>query len=269
MSDQGIPGGATKGTAEQEAALPRSFAPERAAMLATAKPRIHPDEELLEEYCLGRVQEPRLADLEEHLLLCPLCCQRVADLDEYLAVIKAGLAEIVDAAAERHHAVSPSTGSETIAPATIPALSLTTGILNRFSWIPPSDWVKIAALFVFVSAASVAWMSSHRGHSLARPEAEVSLVALRGGETTTASVPAGVPLRLSMDSSSLPEAGSYRIEVVDAFGAEAWNGAAAVANQHLSARVEKILPAGNYWVRIYSADPGGGQLLREFSLRLE
>jgi hypothetical protein len=44
---------------------------------------VHPTEDLLEEYSFGRVLEPALAPLEEHLLDCTLCQERLLAVDEY------------------------------------------------------------------------------------------------------------------------------------------------------------------------------------------
>ncbi len=53
---------------------------------------VHPTEDLLEEYSFGRVVEPELAPLEEHLLDCTLCQDRLLAVDEYTALMKAGIA---------------------------------------------------------------------------------------------------------------------------------------------------------------------------------
>src|ERR1019366_5636226 len=53
---------------------------------------VHPTEDLLEEYSFGRVLEPSLAPLEEHRLDCTLCQGRLLAVDEYTALMKAGIA---------------------------------------------------------------------------------------------------------------------------------------------------------------------------------
>jgi hypothetical protein len=52
---------------------------------------VHPTEELLEEYCFRRVQEPTLSVLEEHLLVCEVCRAEVEGLDLYIGRLKSAL----------------------------------------------------------------------------------------------------------------------------------------------------------------------------------
>ncbi|MBZ5609481.1 MAG: zf-HC2 domain-containing protein [Acidobacteriia bacterium] len=47
---------------------------------------------LLERYAMGKLSEQESAPLEEHLLVCPPCQQRLDELDEFLAVTKTALA---------------------------------------------------------------------------------------------------------------------------------------------------------------------------------
>ena len=49
---------------------------------------VHPAEEILEEYGFGRVLEPALTPLEEHLLVCVACQAKLEDLDECAALMK-------------------------------------------------------------------------------------------------------------------------------------------------------------------------------------
>jgi hypothetical protein len=56
--------------------------------------------------------------------------------------------------------------------------------------------------------------------------------------------------------------------VVDAVGTPVWSGDATEppAGNVISARIDTRLPAGVYWIHLYSAS---GELLREFGLRAE
>ena len=69
---------------------------------------------MLEEYCLGRAPDPLLWRVEDHLLVCAECCARVADLDVYLDLMKAGLAEreelqSVEPLADKSAVLAPTT----------------------------------------------------------------------------------------------------------------------------------------------------------------
>jgi hypothetical protein len=54
----------------------------------------HPTIDTLEFYSLGRLTGPKLARVEEHLLVCDDCRDRVSFLDHYHATLKEALREI-------------------------------------------------------------------------------------------------------------------------------------------------------------------------------
>lgn len=49
------------------------------------------DSEDLERYALARIAESETARIEEHLLVCDECRQRLTDLDRYHAALTAAL----------------------------------------------------------------------------------------------------------------------------------------------------------------------------------
>jgi hypothetical protein len=49
----------------------------------------HPAEDTLEEYAFNRLAEEEAAPLEEHLLVCSICQDRLAASDEYIRLMKA------------------------------------------------------------------------------------------------------------------------------------------------------------------------------------
>jgi anti-sigma factor RsiW len=42
----------------------------------------HVPDDWLDQYSLGTLDEPRLAQVEEHLLICEKCCERLTQLDD-------------------------------------------------------------------------------------------------------------------------------------------------------------------------------------------
>ena len=42
----------------------------------------HVPDDWLEEYSKGKLQEPQLGQLEEHLLICEHCCERLTKVDD-------------------------------------------------------------------------------------------------------------------------------------------------------------------------------------------
>ncbi len=97
-------------------------------------------------------------------------------------------------------------------------------------------------------------------HRTGQAPLAVVLTATRGGGAGVAArAPQGKRLALQPDTTGLPPAGSYRLEMVDQNGGLVWAGT--FPGQPL-----KPLPAGGYFVRLFSQQ---GQLLREYALELE
>jgi anti-sigma factor RsiW len=210
---------------------------------------VHPTEDLLDEYVFGRLQEPVLATLEDHLSTCSSCQAALAELEDYIRAMKTALGELQQASST-------------------PA-----------AW--PPGWARlpggtatiwaIGLMLVLASSAMLSWRMVSWRRQPAPETVTVMLVAFRGGDAATvARAPAGKPLDLVIDTTSLPAAGVYRLQIVNASGKGVWSEAAVASNGKLSARLAKSLGAGVYWVRLYASEaPGEADLLREFGLRLE
>ncbi len=54
----------------------------------------HPTDEVLEQYSLGQLPEPRSISLEEHLFTCKSCQDRLQQADEYVAAMRTALTEL-------------------------------------------------------------------------------------------------------------------------------------------------------------------------------
>ncbi|MGD0500723.1 MAG: zf-HC2 domain-containing protein [Bryobacteraceae bacterium] len=54
----------------------------------------HVDGELLERYAMDRTTETEAAPIEEHLLVCSRCRDRLSDLDAYIPAIRAALRKL-------------------------------------------------------------------------------------------------------------------------------------------------------------------------------
>jgi anti-sigma factor RsiW len=205
---------------------------------------VHPTEDLLDEYVFGRLQEPVLSTLEDHLFSCSSCQSTLAELDDYIRAMKTALAE-------RQSASSASAAAP-------PAWARLLGGTNLI-------WA-VALLLVLAGSAMLSWRMQPAPESVA-----ATLTAFRGGDASAfAHAPAGKPLDLVIDRTSLPAAGAYRLQTVNASGQDAWSGAAVASDGTLSAHLSKGLGPGVYWVRLYASQvPGEAGLLREFGLRLD
>ena len=69
----------------------------------------HPSEESLEMYSMGSLPDSKTGPLEEHLLVCQLCRERLVATDEFVAAMRAAAATIrqeerkADGLKERRH----------------------------------------------------------------------------------------------------------------------------------------------------------------------
>jgi predicted anti-sigma-YlaC factor YlaD len=61
------------------------------SMRKDESPYLHCDEEVLEEYCLGILNERRTSAVEEHLLVCEECRDALAVQNEFVQCLKAAL----------------------------------------------------------------------------------------------------------------------------------------------------------------------------------
>jgi hypothetical protein len=174
----------------------------------------HLDEVGMDRYALGCMADEENAVVEEHLLICTGCQQRLAENDVFVKAMRAASAEYVRKRSNRRSG-GKRRGS------TVAALA--------------------AGLLLSVGAAG--WQLAQR----AGPPAIVKLEAYRGAARGT-QAPAGRKLVLRFDMSGLPDLPSYELEIVDRWGnpvtrAKAQPGLAPVP----------ALRAGTYFVRIYAA----------------
>jgi hypothetical protein len=185
----------------------------------------HLGDDELDAYSRGKASEDLVERVEEHLLVCEECVRRAEKSDGYVEGVTSAAAQVRELHANRRS--SPA----------------------RAAW-PVAAGVAIIAgglFFHYTPAGSV-------------PVAVV-LQATRG--------PGGAPqapsereIILRPDLSGIAAFDRYRIEMVDASGAPAWQGSLAPTRPEV--RIAG-LRAGAYFVRLYSP---GGELLREYGLHI-
>jgi len=210
----------------------------------------HPSDDELELYSLGRLREPRLSFLEEHLLICEECRRRMTNTDEYVAAMRLALTEM-----EKEDA-----GTEETAPSRRPSH------FSGFPGVSKSLWMgALAAVVLFFVISPWQWKTT--------VPMDLTLHAYRGDAASLGvAAPAKEPLRLHIDVSGLPERASYRVEVVNAGGKLMFGTEQAVSTGDVTVKLDSGFPAGQYWVRVYEPATSGRDrrgLLREFSLRIE
>lgn len=199
----------------------------------------HPTESAIEEYVLERLAGQELDEFEEHLLVCELCQDRLAEADGYVAAMKSATGRLQQ---ERPLFLSRRPHRkwfEMPAWLTRPAwgAALAAAVLTLVIWIPrPGD-------------------DPHH--------AQVLLRAMRGPEAVWALAPAGRPFVIQADLTDSRASGILTLEIVDAQGREVWRTSAEAEAATLPAPVTRKLAEGRYWVRVSDAE---GRLLREYGL---
>lgn len=200
----------------------------------------------VEQFVLNRLDEPVLSSVEEHLLVCGGCLERVEQEERFVDELKAASTRLE---AEQKAGVGAREGSRS-------------GVLAFFR--PSRTWAA-AGLMACTLLLAIVFMP---GRDLATRSLDVALVLERsGGLTETAVAPSGADLRLMMDLTELPPAERYRLELVDHQGRRLASGEAPRKDGWLAWSPAKRLSRGSYWVRLMPVS--GDELLREFALRVE
>ena len=199
----------------------------------------HATEETLERYSLGTLGDAELASFEEHLLVCALCQDRLAETETFIRATRQAAQNLPS---------EPAPGV----------------LLGWLRWRRPV-WAALAAAVIVLAGAAGLWTAWRQPGA---PPVAVALEALRGGEGLPGvQAPSGRPLLLRVDLAGLPESGSYDLDVVNAEGRTLQRTTLRRTGGAPEASVAR-LERGQYWVRLYSPPPQR-ELLREFGLRVE
>ena len=204
----------------------------------------HAGDEKLELYSMGRLEGAQLEAIEEHLLVCASCQDRLADTDIYVRAARAATAKL---------AADPRQESP--------------GFLGRLRALALSYEPILITAAIAVVLIGVFWIARPSPERLNPPVAAVVLETARG-ESTAATVSRDSRPFLRIDVSELPPSSSYHVELVNARGEAIWHSDATPSGGKLGVTMEKTLAGGTYWVRLYSPAPERA-LLREYGLRAE
>ena len=200
---------------------------------------LHRSDEQLELYALGRLSEPSVAEVEEHLLVCAACQERVDDLQAYALAMRQAISR-EPARAERR-------------------LSWFQHSWFQHSWFQHS-WLKVPVLAWAGGFAVIVLSASLYLQFIPRlsPLASLQLTAMRGSIPST-----GLSRETDITLTDAPASPTLHAEVVDATGSTIWSGALE-PNTHKIALVRQLAP-GNYFVRLFD---DGGKLLHEYGFQV-
>ena len=194
----------------------------------------HPDEIVLESYCMNKLDGEQLDVFEEHLLVCGECQDRVTDTDSFVRGMRSAL----------------------VAP--VPEASAFGWDWKRYFQMPAPVWATAAVACAGIVGALTVYKLNPETAPLA-----IALSATRGGSVPT--VKAGTPLDLDLDTLDLTPSVRDRIQIVNAEGTEVWFGIpSSLKNGHIHALVVARMSPGQYYVRL--SDAAG--IHREYSLRI-
>jgi hypothetical protein len=191
----------------------------------------HESDDRLELYALGRLSDSDLIGVEEHLLACDVCRDR---LDE-----SANVAFAMRETLKNHPAPSYAGRFEWL----------------KVGWLRP-QFALAGAMAMAVLAVILVW----HGNSRMTPVASLQLTAMRGAEIHT------VPAAREIDITFGDAARAISVEVVDESGNPVWNGTPEMVGKSVQAKIVKALPAGDYFARVYDSP---GHLLHEYGFRVK
>jgi hypothetical protein len=194
----------------------------------------HIPEDLLDRYSMGTIPADSVAQLEEHLLSCPLCQERLVETDEALNLFRAAATDV------------------TAHPA---------GTWQRLWDRRKVFWAGAAS----AAAALLLFLIAGEAYKTPAPPTVLLMQSLRGPEAE-AHLASGRRCLLVFDLAIEAARENYEIEVVDAVGNQILKEGADVRDGRLTALVK--VARGAYWVRVYRKQ-AGRDLIAEYGLRAD
>lgn len=209
----------------------------------------HLTEDAIEQYSMAKLEGAELEEVEEHLLLCAECQDRVAEADQFIHAFRAASARMAEERAQEAKVVTPAK--------------------DRWGRLRAafSGWRPAYAMGGALAAALLVVWFAPRGVQVPAPESAIELQAIRGSGTAVMTAPADSRLNLTLDLMGLPEGDPLRVAIAEEAGADQWTATLKrPEGEKLNVRTEKPFEPGLYWVRIYAPD---NTLLREYGLELK
>jgi Putative zinc-finger len=188
----------------------------------------HLGEELLERYSRGTLQQADVERVEEHVLVCESCQNKLDLSDSWVRSMRRTGAQ-----------ARPEIGN--------------TWVGLRWPRLVPA----LAAAVVVLFGAGLVLKNQQRGQV---PFA-IALQATRGENVPQ--VPARQPLVIQPNLEGLPQFSEYRLEIVDQAGKKVREAAITADPTGTPKATVPGIASGTYFVRIYSP---AGELLREYAL---
>jgi len=202
--------------------------------------RFHESDERLELYALDRLSDSDVIRIEEHLLICNSCRERLDDAANFAIPIRDELRKNPTPHRSRQ----------------------TSGVMD---WLRGQSqrWARpqfaLAGAFAMVLVGVVVFRP---GNMPLVPVATLQLTAMRGADLK--SVAPARELDLTFGDAPVT-GGALKVEVVDAGGGPVWLGSPWSDQAGVHARIAKALPPGEYFARLYDSP---GHLVHEYAFRV-
>ena len=204
----------------------------------------------LEELLFNRLSGVTREVIEEHLLVCERCMDRVEAEEAYAGAFRQAARQVE----AEDFARAMSGGAVVKQPGWRESLA--------------AGWAALCGNRMLLAVAGVAVVATGILFSplMRRPgiETAVELSLARGGGAAGAMAPAGNSLKLGADVTELPALARWQVDVVSATGEMEQSAVVAPVGGRLTWQVKDGLAAGRHWVRL--RDPRDGSLVREFGL---
>lgn len=192
---------------------------------------LHPNDEFLDQYALGKLPAEHLPGVEEHLLICEACQSRLDASDEFAMLF-------------RETAVQPDVRSQRG--------------WRRFWNHRGANWTVAAA-----AAFSILLLVAGPFHKRPTEPAAVFMQSLRRPDAP-AQVAAGRPALLVFDIVPAAGVNHYEARIVNTVGTEILAVEVSPKGGRLAVLVDR-LPPGSYWVRVFQTD--NQEPIAEYGLR--
>ena len=210
----------------------------------------HISDAALENYSLDHLAEPELEVVEEHILICPTCQDRLTEVDDFVRAFRLAHTHLEEVGPGGQPAIGDGWLAEPTSAVYAP----------HQAWFQkPGVWAGLAFAVGLLAMIPVL----NRTGSQSTTVTTIALVAQRG-PSGPAEVPAGrVALQLDLRGVNQDP---LRIEVATWDGRKLWSRSVGRAEAIQSISPDMRFTEGQYWIRVRGE--GDPALLREFSLKV-
>ena len=198
----------------------------------------HESEESLELYALRRLSDSEVEHVENHLLICDACRERLEEVSAFAFSMRETLKEKTVVESD--------------------ARSFGRWFGRWFEWIPRPQ-LAMAGAFAVVLMAALGFYRISGGDARVVPVASLQLTALRGSQIKSV-----VPAR-ELDLAFTDAPAASRLDIVDVNNKTVWTGTLAPGAERAEAKINQVLSPGDYFARVYT---GAGQPLHEYQFKV-